>query len=97
VAALSVKLPGTSSVKEIIDTYKTKIEAGIIPPDPARIIEYLLRGPVGIEHLLPIPPVLEYVHAYFTRPMVEALPRLPMTSEPHEYEWMKWIKEELKL
>jgi len=92
-----VRLPSASSFREIIDRYKEKIEAGILPPDPARIIEFVLRIPVEVEHLLPIPPVLEYVHANFTRPLVEALPRLPMTSEPHEWEWLRWIREELRL
>jgi len=94
---IKISRGGAGAIKEIIDIYKTKLEAGILPPDPARLIEWILRAPVGLEHLLPIPPILEYVHANFTRPLVEALPRLPMTSEPHEFEWLKWIKEELRL
>ena len=93
----TVKLPSTSAISDIINTYKNKIEAGILPPDPARIVEFILRLPVEVEHMLPIPPVLEYVHSNFTRPLVESLPRLPMTSEPHEFEWLKWIKEELRI
>jgi hypothetical protein len=92
-----IRMPTTSSIREIIDKYKTKIESGILPPDPVRIIEFALRGPITIEHLLPIPPILEYVHTNFTRPMVEALPRLPLTSDFPEYEWLKWIKEEWKI
>jgi hypothetical protein len=94
---VSVKLPSASGAREIIDKYKDKIESGIIPPDPARMVEFFLRIPVTVEHLLPIPPVVEYVHSNFTQPLVESLPRLPMTSEPPIFEWMKWIKEELKL
>ena len=91
-----IKTPSTSALKEIIDTYKVKIESGILPPDPARIIEFVLRIPVEVEHLLPIPPVTEYIHTNFTKPMVESLPRLPLTSEPHEFKWLEWIKEEFK-
>jgi hypothetical protein len=92
-----VKLPGTTSLREIIDKFKEKIECGIIPPDPARVFEAILRVPVEAEHLLPIPPVVEYVHSSFTKPLVDSLPRLPMTSEVHEFQWMKWVKEEFKL
>lgn len=89
-----VRLPSPNALKDIIDDYKTKIEDGILPPDPARVAEYVLRLPVTVEHVLPIPPILEYVHSHFTQPLVESLPRLPMTSDFPEYEWMKWIKEE---
>ena len=88
-----VKLPSSNSVKQILDDYKTKIEAGILPPDPARIAEFALRAPVTVEHLLPIPPVLEYIHKNFTEPLVKSLPRLPMTSDFPEEEWLHWIKE----
>jgi hypothetical protein len=91
-----IKPPSTSALKDIIDIYKVKIESGILPPDLARIIELVLRIPVEVEHLLPIPPVAEYIHANFTKPMVESLPRLPLTSEPHEFKWLEWIKEEFK-
>jgi hypothetical protein len=92
-----IKPPSTAALKEIIDTYKSKIESGILPPDPARIIEFILRSFVTLEHLLPIPPILEYVHTSFTKPMVESLPRLPMTSDYPEFMFLKWVKEELRL
>jgi hypothetical protein len=60
-------------------------------------VEALLRVPVEVEHIVPVPPVLEFVHSNFTNPMVEALPRLPMTSDFHKFSWMEWIKEELKV
>jgi len=92
-----VKLPSSSSIRDIIDRYKVKLESGILPPDPARIIEFVLRGPIVVEHLLPIPPIIEYVHSNFTHPMIESLPRLPLTSDYPEFEWMKWFKEEFRL
>ena len=92
-----VKLPSSSALKEIMDAYKRKIEAGILPPDPMRILEAILRAAPTIEHLLPIPPILEYIHSTFTQPVVESLPRLPMTSDYPAYEWLKWYKEELRL
>ena len=88
--------PG-NALREIMDKYKAKIESGILPPDPARIIEFVLRIAPMLEHLLPIPPILEYVHSNFTQPVVESLPRLPMTSDFPAYEWMKWYKEEFQL
>ncbi|RLE62835.1 MAG: hypothetical protein DRJ47_10105 [Thermoprotei archaeon] len=87
----------SSNIKTILDMYKAKLEAGILPPDPLRIIEFMLRIPVEVEHVLPIPPVLEYIHSNFTRPMIEAAPRLPMTSDFHEFEWMKWLREEFRI
>lgn len=94
---MSVRLPSAEGAREIIDKYKSKIEGNIFPPDPLRIIEGILRIPVTVEHILPIPPVLEYVHSNFTQPLVEALPRLPMTADLPEYRWLEWKKEELKL
>jgi len=95
--ATTVKAPTTAAIREIMDIYKVKLESGVLPPDPARIIEFALRIPVEIEHALPVPPILEYVHTNFTKPMVESLPRLPMTSDFHEFEWLKWIKEEFRV
>jgi hypothetical protein len=46
---------------------------------------------------LPIPPILEIIHSDITSKVIEALPRLPMTSDPPIYEWKKWIKEEFRL
>jgi hypothetical protein len=94
---MSVKMPSPAGIKEVMDIYKSKLEGNILPPDPVRIIEAVLRIPVTIEHLLPIPPILEYVHASFTRPLVESLPRLPMTADFPEFSWLKWIKEEFKV
>jgi hypothetical protein len=85
------------AARSIIDKYKDKIEASILPPDPARIIEFALRIPVTFEHVLPLPPVLEYVHSNFTKPALESLPKLPMTGDFPEYRWMEWVKEELKV
>jgi hypothetical protein len=89
--------PPSATIREILDKYKEKLEGNILPPDPARIIEWVLRFPVEAEHILPIPPILENIHSSFTRPLVESLPRLPMTADYHEFVWMKWIKEEFKV
>jgi len=91
-----VRLPNSAGLREVIDRYKVKLEAGILPPDPARIAEFALRTFVEVEHVLPVPPILEQVHSGFTRPLVESLPRLPMTNDFHEWEWLKWLKEEFK-
>jgi len=85
----------TETLRELFDIYRDKLESGILPPDPARIVERILRIPVEIEHVLPIPPFLEYVHSRITRRIVEALPRLPLTSDFPEFTWLEWIKEAL--
>lgn len=94
---MEIRAPSTASLRDIIEKYKQKIESGILPPDPARLVEFVLRIPVEVEHLLPLPPVLEYIHSNFTHPLVESMPRLPMTSEPHEFKWLEWKKEELRV
>jgi hypothetical protein len=90
-------LPSSEGAREIVDKYKSKIEGNVIPPDPLRLVEGILRLPVTVEHVLPIPPVLEYVHSNFTQPLVEALPRLPLTADFPDFKWLEWRKEELRL
>jgi hypothetical protein len=92
-----IRLPTATALRDIIDKYKAKLEGNMLPPDPARIVEFILRIPVVAEHVLPIPPILETIHSSFTRPLVESLPRLPMTADFHEFEWLKWIKEEFRV
>jgi len=94
---MEIRLPDTRSIGDIIDLYKTKLSSGVLPPDPLRIAEMVLRIAPSIEHLLPIPPLLETIHSDFTSKLIESLPRLPMTSEPPITEWKKWIKEEFRL
>jgi hypothetical protein len=94
---VEIRFPDKGSVSQLLDLYKEKLEGGILPPDPARTVEALLRVPVSVEHLLPIPPILEKVHSDFTGKLIESLPRLPMTSDFPVTEWRKWIKEEFKL
>jgi len=95
--AAEIRAPSYATISEIIDIYKRKLEAGIIPPDPARVVEFALRGPVVVEHLLPIPPIIEYAHTRVVKPFVDSLPRLPLTSDFHEFAFLAWIKEELRL
>lgn len=85
--------PG-EKISEITETYKRKVEASIIPPDPLRVVETVMRVPPAIEHMLPIPPLLESIHADVVHPLVESLPRFPLTSEAPEFKWKEWVKEE---
>ncbi len=94
--SLPIKSP-TSGIRDVIDTYKVKLESGILPPDPARVVEIALRIPPTVEHLLPVPPLIEYIHQNVTTPVVESLPRLPMTSEAPVSELLKWVKEEFRI
>lgn len=80
-------------VEEITDTYKRKVEKSVLPPDPARVIKNFLRGPVSLEHLVPIPPILETIHNDITERVIEMLPRLPLTSDFPIHKWKEWIKE----
>jgi hypothetical protein len=94
---VEIRLPDRGAIGGIVDTYKAKLEAGVLPPDPLRMLEFVLRTPPTIEHMLPVPPVLETIHAELTSKVIEALPRLPMTSEPPVFEWKRWIREEFRL
>jgi len=80
-------------LEEITNAYKRKVESSILPPDPLRIVVNGLRGPVWIEHVLPIPPILETVHSNVTEPLVEKLPRFPLTGDFPIVKWKEWIKE----
>ena len=82
-----------STINEEMDIWMRKIRKSILPPDPARVIEFVLRGPATIEHISPLPPLIERIHAEFTAPAVEKLPRLPLTAEPPVFEWLRWVKE----
>lgn len=89
------KISPSTKLSQLVEKYKSKIEGGILPPDPARMIEFMMRGPPTVEHLLPIPPILETIHEEIVTKIVESLPRLPMTSDHPIIEWLKWIKEEM--
>jgi len=80
-------------IEDITETYKKKISASILPPDPLRIFKAVLRGPVMVEHILPIPPVLESIHSNVTEPLIEELPRLPLTGDFPIHRWKEWLKE----
>jgi len=80
-------------LEEISEMYKEKVSASVLPPDPLRVVKGILRVPVTIEHLVPIPPLLESIHSNMTEPLIEELPRLPLTSDFPVHEWKKWIKE----
>ncbi|MEM4975869.1 MAG: hypothetical protein QXT64_00920 [Desulfurococcaceae archaeon] len=86
--------PGTK-ISELTEAYKRKVESSILPPDPARLVELVLRTLPMIEHMLPVPPILETIHDEVASKLVESLPRLPLTSEPPVIKWKEWVKEEL--
>jgi len=81
------------ALQEEIDYYKRKIEKSALPPDPLRIVEAVLRIPPTVEHVLPVPPVIERVHAEVVKPAIEKAPRLPLTGDFPEFEFLKWIEE----
>ena len=81
----------TRPIEELLALYTEKLGKGILPPDPLRILKHLLRIPATVEHILPIPPILEKVHSEITEPVIESLPRLPLTSDFPIHEWKKWL------
>ena len=70
-----------SSIDELMDKIKSKLDEGVLPPDPARIVKQVIEIPVEIEHATPLPPLLETIHHEITVPLIEKLPRLPMTRD----------------
>jgi len=81
------------ALSEEINLYKNKIEKSALPPDPLRIVEAILRIPPTIEHVLPVPPIIERIHAEVVKPAIEKAPRLPLTGDFPEMEFLKWIEE----
>jgi len=80
-------------IEKITNAYKEKISASILPPDPLRIINAVLKGPPAVEHLVPLPPVLETVHYTVVDPLIESLPRLPLTGDFPIIKPLEWRKE----
>ena len=80
----------TKPIDELLKLYTNKLSKSILPPDPLRVVEFVLRVPVTVEHVLPIPPVLEKVHSEITEPVIESLPRLPFTGDFPEFKWKEW-------
>ena len=81
------------TLEEEITEWTEKIQKGILPPDPARIVREGLEAPLEIEHVVPIPSIVEDVHAERVEPAIEDLPRLPMTSDFPIEKWLKWRRE----
>lgn len=80
-------------LRETFREWMRKVESGLLPPDPARTVKAILDVPVEIEHVVPVPPLLEKVHSEVTVNLIEKLPRLPMTGEFPYKEW-KFYKRE---
>ncbi|MCD6418266.1 hypothetical protein J7M00_05735 [bacterium] len=70
-----------NSIKEATYEFEKKLKEGVLPPDPARIIKEILEIPAEIEHATPLPPLIEKVHKELGEPLIEKLPRLPMTRD----------------
>lgn len=89
---MSFELPKFESqeLDEFFREYEKKLKAGILPPDPARVVVEMLSTYPEIEHVLPIPPVIEKVHAEVVEPTIEKLPRLPMTADFPIRAWKKY-------
>jgi len=74
-----------NSIREAVSEFERKIREGVLPPDPARIVKEVLEIPAEIEHATPLPPLIEKLHKEIGEPLIEKLPRLPMTRDFGKY------------
>ena len=74
-----------SRIREAVSEFESKLREGVLPPDPARIVKEVLEIPAEVEHATPLPPLIEKIHRDIGIPLVEKLPRLPMTRDFGEY------------
>jgi len=81
------------TLEEEISEWASKIQKGVLPPDPGRVVREILESPIEIEHVLPIPSIVEDIHAEHVEPAIEDLPRLPMTGDFPIEKWKKWRRE----
>ena len=74
-----------SRIREAVSEFESKLREGVLPPDPARVIKQVLEGLPELEHATPLPPLIEKIHRDIGIPLVEKLPRLPMTRDFGKY------------
>ena len=74
-----------SSLRRAVRDYERKLREGVLPPDPARILKEILEIPAEIEHATPLPPLIEKIHKEIGEPLIEKLPRLPLTRDFGKY------------
>jgi len=68
-------------MRRAVRSFERKLREGVLPPDPARIVKEILEMPAEIEHATPLPPLIETLHKELGEPLIEKLPRLPMTRD----------------
>lgn len=93
-ASNQISLPSGDALRQILDEFKAKIEAGVLPPDPAEVIDYLLSIGAALEHVIPVPPLIEYIQVNVVDPFAASLPKLPLTATFPKEEWLKYTKVE---
>lgn len=81
------------TIDEEMKMWMDKLGKSILPPDPLRVVSYVLRIVPTIEHITPLPPLFERIQSEFLEPAIEKLPRLPMTGDAPVQKWEEWIKE----
>ncbi len=74
-------------MEEYVREFTEKVKKGVLPPDPLRTLEFVLRTWPSIEHALALPPLVEKLHSEVVEPMIEKAPRLPLTGD---YPIIKW-------
>ena len=82
---------GIGMIDEIMEAHREKIQTRPLPPDPARLIVYVLGAGARIEHILPLPPILETIHKKVHNIVEAEMPRLPGTAAPVKEMWGKYI------
>jgi len=86
----------SKTINKIMNRYKDKIRGGVLPPDPARVLKvFPFDFGADIEHVLPVPPIIETIHSELLVPLVEKMPRFPMTAEFAFRRWLEWKQEKI--
>jgi len=72
-------------IDRILVEFKEKVTTNLLPPDPARIIDHFVEEGAVIEHIIPLPPIIETIHAEIHNLVETKLPRLDqMAATPFE-------------
>lgn len=74
-----------NSLRDVLSEYEEKLREGVLPPDPARVIANILEDIPELEHATPLPPLIEKIHKEIILPLIEKLPRLPLTRDFGKY------------
>ena len=88
-----IPLPSSNTPKDIFELWKSKLQSGFLPPDPAEVVDYLGQVIASLEHAISIlPPLAEYLEVNLGEKLTDSLPRLPETPTFPKVEFLKYYK-----